>query len=97
MSSKTGVLYTGVTNDLMRRTYEHKIKTTPGFTKQYNVKRLLYFESFGDISMAIQREKEIKGWSRAKKIKLIETKNRDWNDLSSGWMKENDSSSNERK
>jgi putative endonuclease len=80
MASKTGVLYTGVTNDLLRRTYEHKNNSNPGFTKKYNVKRLVYFEPFSDISTAIQREKEIKGWLRKKKIELIETKNRDWKD-----------------
>jgi putative endonuclease len=87
MASKTGVLYTGVTNDLLRRTYEHKNNSNPGFTKKYNVKRLVHFEPFSDVSMAIQREKEIKGWLRKKKIELIETKNRDWKDLSDDWMK----------
>ncbi len=90
MASKTGVLYTGVTNDLLRRSFEHKTDSNPGFTEKYNVKRLVYFEPFGDISMAIQREKQIKGWVRAKKIELIEAKNRDWNDLSDEWMKRND-------
>jgi putative endonuclease len=75
---------------LLRRTFEHKTNLNPGFSKKYNVKRLVYFEPFLDISMAIQREKEIKGWVRAKKIELIETKNRDWNDLSDEWMKRND-------
>ncbi len=87
MASKTGVLYTGVTNDLLRRTYEHKYNSNPGFTKKYNVKRLVHFEPFLDISLAIQREKEIKGWLRKKKIDLIEIKNRDWKDLSDDWMK----------
>jgi len=89
MASKTGVLYTGVTNDLFRRTNEHKNQSKQGFTKKYNVKRLVYFETFSDISMAIQREKEIKGWVRSKKIELIETKNRDWKDLSDEWIKRN--------
>ena len=89
MASNTGVLYTGVTNDLFRRTNEHKNQSKQGFTKKYNVKRLVYFETFSDISMAIQREKEIKGWVRSKKIELIETKNRDWKDLSDEWIKRN--------
>ncbi len=87
MASRTRVLYTGVTNDLLRRTYEHKNASNPGFTEKYNVKRLVYYEPFSDIYMAIQREKEIKGWLRKKKIELVETKNRDWKDLSDDWMK----------
>jgi putative endonuclease len=89
MASKTGVLYTGVMNDILRRTYEHKNNSNLGFTKKYNVKRLVHFEPFSDVSMAIQKEKEIKGWLRKKKIELIEIKNRDWKDLSDDWMKRN--------
>jgi putative endonuclease len=93
MASKTGVLYTGVTNDLFRRSYEHKNEMNEGFSKKYGVKKLVYFETFSDVSMAIQREKQIKGWSRAKKIELIENKNHDWLDLSEAWFKRNNSSS----
>ncbi len=75
------VLYVGVTNDLQRRVYEHKEKLTEGFTKKYNVNRLVYYEVFEDIENAIIREKQIKGGSRAKKIKLIESINKEWKDL----------------
>jgi len=95
MASKTGVLYTGVTNDLFRRSYEHKNEMNEGFSKKYGVKKLVYFESYLDVSMAIQKEKQIKGWSRKKKIELIEIKNHDWLDLSKDWFKKNDSSSSQ--
>ena len=81
LSSKAGVLYTGVTNDIMRRVYEHKNKLIDGFTKKYNITRLAYFEVFNNIEDAIRREKQIKGWSRKKKNELINTVNQDWNDL----------------
>ena len=77
------VLYTGVTNDLVRRMYEHKNHLDPGsFTAQYNVDRLVYYEETPSSRAAIEREKQIKGWSRNKKEKLIESKNPDWKDLS---------------
>jgi putative endonuclease len=85
MSSDSGTLYTGVTNDLQRRVYQHKHKLIEGFTSQYDVNRLVYFESCGDIRDAIQREKQIKGWRRSKKIALIEEMNPKWEDLSIGW------------
>jgi putative endonuclease len=75
------VLYTGVTNDLARRCFEHKEGLTPGFTKKYNVDKLIYFEMFDYIDLAIKREKQIKGYSRAKKIALIEKANPNWNEL----------------
>jgi putative endonuclease len=75
------VLYTGVTNDLVRRVYEHKNKLVPGFTKKYNVDRLVYYEVCGGIVVAIEREKQIKGWSRKKKHGLINALNSEWNDL----------------
>lgn len=75
------VLYTGVTNDLQRRVYEHKNREVNGFTKKYNLTKLVYYEIFSDINDAIGREKQIKGGSRAKKIKLIESINREWEDL----------------
>lgn len=75
------VLYTGVTNDLIRRVYEHKNKLVVGFTQKYNVDRLVYFEVCSGIVVAIEREKQIKGWSRKKKQDLINTLNPEWDDL----------------
>lgn len=75
------VLYTGVTNDLTRRVFEHKSKINDGFTKRYNVTKLVYYEVFDDIENAILREKQIKGGSRVKKMKLIDAMNPKWNDL----------------
>jgi putative endonuclease len=75
------VLYTGVTNNLMKRVYEHKEKLVEGFTKKYNVNKLVYYEVFEDINYAINREKKIKGGSRKKKIDLIKSMNKDWKDL----------------
>jgi putative endonuclease len=85
MTSTTGTLYTGTTNDLKRRVYEHKHKLIEGFTKKYNITRLVYYEETGDIQTAIAREKEIKGWLRHKKIALIESRNPKWQDLSEEW------------
>ena len=79
------VLYTGVTNDLKRRVQEHADKLIDGFTKQYNIYKLVYFEETNDVKKAIAREKEIKGWSRAKKNELIESMNPEWNNLGSQW------------
>ena len=75
------VLYTGVTNDLERRCYEHKHKLVKGFTQKYNVNKLIYFEIFEDINLAIAREKQIKGYSRAKKVALINKFNKNWDEL----------------
>ena len=75
------VLYTGVTSDLIKRVYIHKNKLAPGFTKKYNVNKLVYYEVFGDILSAITREKQVKGWVRKKKIALIEKENPGWKDL----------------
>jgi putative endonuclease len=75
------VLYTGVTNDLIRRVYEHKQKLVAGFTKKYNIVKLVYYEVFQDVENAISREKQIKAGSRKKKILLINSVNREWNDL----------------
>ena len=83
MTNKSNtVLYTGVTNNLERRVYEHKNKLTDGFTKKYNINKLVFFETTNDIKSAIAREKQIKGWLRIKKIKLIETANPEGNNLS---------------
>ena len=81
LSSRYRALYTGVTGDLKRRVFEHRHKLVEGFTKQYNISRLVYFESFTDVHAAIAREKQIKGWSRAKKLALIRSRNPDWKDL----------------
>lgn len=86
MSNKSGTLYAGVTNDLERRVYEHKNKLIEGFTKKYNVNRLVYYESTDDVSVAIQREKQIKGMLKSKKIELIKTMNSRMNDLSEDWF-----------
>ena len=75
------VLYTGLTNDLTRRVFEHKQKLVRGFTKKYNVDKLVYFEVFDFIDLAIAREKQVKKYSRAKKIALINKKNPNWIDL----------------
>ena len=80
-NKNNSVLYTGVTNDLIRRVYEHKNKLVEGFTKKYNVDKLVFYEVCEDINDAIAREKQIKGGSRAKKIKLIEEMNKSWHDL----------------
>jgi putative endonuclease len=80
-SRKDGTLYLGVTRDLVRRIYEHKQKTVPGFTSCYGVDRLVWFECYDDPVTAIEREKEIKKWRRAWKISLIEKENPDWRDL----------------
>jgi len=78
---KNTVLYTGVTNNLLRRVYEHKEKLADSFTKKYNINKLVYYEVFNDIKFAIAREKQIKGGSRQKKIDLIDDFNKDWEDL----------------
>jgi putative endonuclease len=76
-----GTLYIGVTNDLIRRVYEHKSGDAEGFTKSYGVTRLVYFEYFGEIEQAIRREKRLKKWPRAWKVSLIEKDNPNWIDL----------------
>lgn len=85
MSSKTGTLYTGITNDLQRRVYEHKHKLIAGFTSRYDVNRLVYFEMTNDVHAAIAREKQIKAWRRSKKLTLIKSMNPKWQDLSETW------------
>jgi putative endonuclease len=76
------VCYTGITSDLIKRVYQHKHKLVEGFTFKYNVNKLVYYEEFDDPNVAIAREKQIKGWNRNKKNKLVETKNPYWKDLS---------------
>jgi putative endonuclease len=81
LANRSKTLYTGVSNNLVRRVSEHKKKEIPGFTRSYNIDCLVYYESFGEIRSAIQREKQIKGWLRAKKIALVESMNPGWRDL----------------
>ena|SRR5687767_12381151 len=81
LASITKTLYIGVTNDLRRRVYQHKTGMIPGFTSQYRVNRLVHYEAFTDIGDARQREKQLKGWVRRKKIELIESQNPEWEDL----------------
>ena len=81
MTNHSRTLYTGVTSNLPRRAWEHKEKLIKGFTKKYNIDRLVYYEFYDDMPTAILSEKEIKGWNRKKKIALIEKKNPDWLDL----------------
>jgi putative endonuclease len=85
MSSKSGTLYTGMTNSLDRRVYEHKHHLNPGFTAKYDCTRLVWFQEFSDVRNAIAREKQIKGWLRAKKLALIESLNPRWTDLAEHW------------
>ncbi len=80
-SKKNGVLYIGVTSNLVKRIYEHKSKLVKGFTKKYHVHKLVYYEETEDIYAAITREKQLKKWNRAWKIELIERENSDWKDL----------------
>ena len=83
-SQRNGTLYVGVTNNLARRAEEHREKVVPGFTRRYGVHILVWYEIFDDIDDAISREKQIKGWNRVWKIRLIEKHNSGWNDLSPG-------------
>jgi len=83
-SKRNGTLYVGVTNDLLRRSNDHKSKQVPGFTKKYGVEILVWHESHEDVATAIEREKQIKGWNRAWKVRLIEKENSGWNDLAPG-------------
>ena len=80
-SQRNGTLYIGVTNDIVRRAFEHREGLVPGFTKKYRIKTLVYFETFEDIGFAIEREKRLKKWNRAWKLELIEKLNPDWHDL----------------
>jgi putative endonuclease len=85
MASPSRTLYIGVTNNLERRVYEHQHKLNEGFTKRYNITRLVWFESTPNVEAAITREKQLKGWLRARKIALINEMNPDWRDLSEEW------------
>lgn len=90
MTNNSRTLYTGVTNNLRRRVLQHKRKLLPGFTREYNPNRLVRYAAFGDVRAAIQRQKHIRGWRRAKKVGLIVSANPAWRDSSEGWCgKEN--------
>ena len=80
------VMYVGMTNDLLRRVYEHKEKSVKGFTEKYNVNKLVYFEQTSDVAVALNREKEIKKWRREKKNRLVENTNPLWRDLSEDFL-----------
>lgn len=85
MGSLSGTLYIGVTSHLEKRVFQHKFHLAQGFTDKYNVERLVYCESYDDVYKAIAREKQLKGWSRAKKTNLIKTTNPHWLDLAKDW------------
>tara|TARA_R110002073_G_scaffold17446_3_gene65643 strand:- start:4452 stop:4751 length:300 start_codon:yes stop_codon:yes gene_type:complete len=87
MSNKNNsVIYIGVTSDLVKRVYQHKTKLFKGFTSKYNCDKLVYFEDFNDINLAIAREKQLKSGNRKRKENLINKNNSEWNDLSDGWL-----------
>ncbi len=87
VSSKSRRIYTGVTNDLFRRVLQHKRGEIEGFTQQYNINRLVYYEEFQYVGNAIRREKAIKGWLRARKVALVERDNPTWDNLADEWGK----------
>ena len=86
LTNKSGTLYTGMTNDLVRRVSEHKQKAIPGFTRKYNITKLVFFDTFPNPDDAITMEKRIKGWTRAKKLQRIKGINPDLHDLSQKWF-----------
>ena len=86
LASRSRDLYTGVTNNLPRRLLQHRESTVPAFTSRYRIFRLVHYEVFHNVRAAIAREKEIKGWRREKKIRLIERDNPTWNDLAARWF-----------
>src|SRR6266850_2158542 len=85
LTSTSGTLYVGMSNDIFRRSFEHREKVSEGFSSKYDCDRLVYYETFDDVRKAINREKELKGWTRRKKIALIEGVNPRWQDLSKTW------------
>ena len=88
LSNASRMFYVGVTNDLMRRMSEHRQKLHPGYAARYNIKHLVYYEQYGDIGLAIAREKELKGWTRGRKEALIRESNPEWRDLCEEWFRE---------
>lgn len=96
LASLSGTLYIGITDNLERRTVEHKEGLIPGFTKQYGVNRLVYFEVYNDVRNAIRREKQLKRWRREKKIALIRSTNPSWKDLAKDWYESRGPSTRDR-
>ncbi|MEE8394458.1 MAG: GIY-YIG nuclease family protein [bacterium] len=92
LASRSRTLYAGVTNNLMRRVSEHKAGSGSKFARKYRITRLVYYEETNDVRAAISREKQIKGWDRAKKVALIEGANSRWDDLAAPWYETADSS-----
>ena len=88
VASYSGVLYIGMTSDLQERVWQHKNGVFEGFTKKYKCRRLVFFEKYGQVAHAIRRENQLKGWTRARKIALIESMNPRWQDLSENWGRE---------
>jgi putative endonuclease len=88
LASRSRVLYTGVTRDLVRRMHQHRLGLVPGFTRRYKVNKLVFFEETPSARSAFDREKQIKGWKRDKKIQLIEASNEGWKDLAETWFSE---------
>jgi putative endonuclease len=86
LASHSQVLYTGVTRDLIRRSYQHRLGLVPGFTQDYKVNRLVYYEETSSARVAFERERQIKGWRREKKLRLIESVNAGWLDLAADWF-----------
>ena len=86
LANRSRTLYVGMTNDLDRRLREHKRKLNPGFTSKYNCSKLVWYEKFTDVNLAIAREKQLKTWQRSWKNNLIEKLNPDWNDLTADWL-----------
>jgi len=86
LASRSRVLYVGVTRDLNRRVFEHRLGFNRGFTTRFRATRLVYFESTNDVMAAITREKQLKGWSRSRKLALIESANPEWRDLTAPWV-----------
>ena len=92
VSNNSRTLYIGVTNDIKRRMWEHKTGALKGFTSRYRMTNLVHYETFENVNDAIAREKQLKSWLRRKKVALLEERNTDWDDLSSGWFGHPDSS-----
>ncbi len=86
LSSRSRILYVGSTSDLIRRMYQHRTRVIKGFTQQYDVTRLVYYEQTSNARAAVEREQEIKGWRREKKVRLIESVNPGWLDLAEDWF-----------
>jgi len=86
LTNRSGILYAGITNNLVRRVAQHQSKEIDGFTKRYNVTQLVYYESTNDVRVALEREKQVKAWTRAKRVALIESMNPSWKDLAEEWL-----------